>query len=452
MKRDLDGREWLYPTTGEGRRPLPKLVELSVFSLWFDGRTLDECSLRNRRTRRISVDDQNLPMSDILIAAQMRDNRRMNAQTFADPRSPLMVDSDVVVSAPNRALAAATVALWAAAWLLLTARAIADGAPDLGTGALVRAGAGFIGCGFCYLMHLILRRLQFRKFSRGMFAGAILAVVAAELFGWVTILFSRMMTGGGGPSTPGLGILMLGFYAWIFFSWVTMYLALTYSSRVFHAEQRVSLARAEASSAQLRALRYQLNPHFLFNTLNSLSALILERRIADAERMVMRLSGFLRSTLMAEPLSTIRAADEIETQKRYLLIEQVRFPDLELNASVQPEIANAQVPPLILQPLVENAIKFAVARSPGPTLIEVTAVARGGDLILTVRDDGAVSAASAPVDGTGVGLRNVRERLRAIYGDDASLTIERGQTRGFTVRIQLPLRVRDAEASYSYRR
>lgn len=338
---------------------------------------------------------------------------------------------------PRRALFGATVALWSAAWLLLTARALADGAPHPAAGAAVRAVAVIVGGLMCYGLHLILSRLPLRRFGHRMLVGAVLAAVAADIFGWITVGLSWLAFGRSAPTSTGMIIFILGFYTWVFFSWITAYLALSYSAQAHDAEQRAGAATAAAASAQLAALRYQLNPHFLFNTLNSLSALILERRVADAEQMVVRLSRFLRASLATDPLVMIRTADEVETQRRYLEIEQARFPDLALSTVVDPEIADVPVPPLILQPLVENAVKFAVAGAPGGATIGVSARRVGSRLELAVIDEGLPAAAARK--GTGLGLQNVRNRLHTIYGDAAALAIEPARGRGFVARITLPL-------------
>ena len=123
------------------------------------------------------------------------------------------------------------------------------------------------------------------------------------------------------------------------------------------------LAR-EAQEAQLRALRYQINPHFLFNTLNSLSSLILSKQTDTAERMLMNLSTFFRATLSADPTADVSLDEEIKLQRLYLDIEQIRFPDrLSVEVDVPDALLAARVPVLILQPIVENAVKYGVAKS-----------------------------------------------------------------------------------------
>ena len=227
---------------------------------------------------------------------------------------------------------------------------------------------------------------------------------------------------------------------WYFFivAWAVLYVALTYAAKVRTAERQAAAYRAEAQTAQLRALRYQVNPHFLFNTLNSLSSLVLAKRNAEAEAMILNLSNFFRTSLTSDPAADVRLADEIELQRLYLAIEQTRFPQrLRVDIEVPDDLTEARVPGLILQPLVENAIKYGVATSRAAVRIAVTAFARDGRLHLTVEDDG--DASEAPAAGHGVGLRNVCDRLAARFGDAASCTHGARYDGGYRVELSMPL-------------
>ena len=228
--------------------------------------------------------------------------------------------------------------------------------------------------------------------------------------------------------------------SWYFFvvAWAILYIALSYAARVRYAERNAARYRAEAQAAQLRALRYQVNPHFLFNTLNSLSTLILRRRNEEAERMIMNLATFFRSTLAADPTEDILLGDELRMQRLYLDIEQTRFPDrLSVLFDVPPDLENVYVPGLILQPAVENAIKHGVARSVKPVTIAIRAKLIGRDLHIVVEDNG--KAVNAPSPGQGVGLRNVRDRLIARFDGAATCSYGPIETGGFKVEIRVPL-------------
>ena len=239
-------------------------------------------------------------------------------------------------------------------------------------------------------------------------------------------------------STELIAELAISWYLF-FGAWAVLYVALSYAARVRQAERTAALYRAAAQSAQLRALRYQINPHFLFNTLNSLSTLILRQRNDEAERMIMNLASFFRTSLTGDPTEDVSLAEEIRTQRLYLDIEHNRFPErLLITIDVPPELEQALVPGFILQPLVENAIKYGVSRSVDPVTIAIRARAAGGKLLVSVIDDGRPSF-EAPA-GTGVGLRNVTDRLITRFDGNASLTYGARPEGGFRVDITLPLR------------
>jgi len=227
---------------------------------------------------------------------------------------------------------------------------------------------------------------------------------------------------------------------WYFFvvAWAVFYIALSYAARVRHAERNEAAYRAEAKTAELRALRYQINPHFLFNTLNSLSSLILCRRYDESERMILNLANFFRSSLTSEPTDDITLADEIALQQLYLEIEKTRFPDrLAVKIDIPAELGDAAVPGFILQPLVENAIKYGVSRALRPVTIGIRAHTEADQLHLSVEDDG--DRIEGTVPGTGVGLDNIRNRLAARFGARARCAVETGATRGFRVDLTMPL-------------
>lgn len=336
--------------------------------------------------------------------------------------------------AARRTIIWATLALWLANYTLLTARNFLDAHPHAVELAGIRAGLALFGCLLCYGIHRVLDRMGSRPFRHKGLAAAVMAPIAADAYSWVN-MFATEPVSLGGAFSVGAAIFNVTFWLWFFFAWTTLYLAVAYSSQVKAQERRSALLQAEAHAAQLRALRYQVNPHFLFNTLNSISTLILDGRNGEAEAMVRKLSAFFRTTLAAEPLDAIRLDDEIALQKAYLEIEQVRFPDLEVEVAVTEAAREALVPTLILQPLVENAVKFAVARSLEPTRIRIGAERRGDELILEVADDGRQGRAPR---GTGVGLRNVRARLARIYGTSGRLEAGPTPPRGFRVELGLP--------------
>ena len=221
-------------------------------------------------------------------------------------------------------------------------------------------------------------------------------------------------------------------------TWAALYLLLGYTAEVGRCERQAAVLRAAAQTAELRALRYQVNPHFLFNTLNSLSTMVMARRTGDAEVTILELSTYFRASLNFDPTSDVTLGDENELQRLYLTIEERRFPRrMRTEIALPPELADARVPGMLLQPLVENAVKHGVARSRGLVTVQVTAREEGGRLRVDVIDDAVTAGAPAP--GTGVGLRNVTDRLRARHGEDSAYQCGAEPGGGFRASLDLPL-------------
>jgi LytS/YehU family sensor histidine kinase len=222
---------------------------------------------------------------------------------------------------------------------------------------------------------------------------------------------------------------------WFYFSWTTAYLALSYSITVQEQERHAAELAVMAQEAQVRALRYQINPHFLFNTLNAIAALVRDAP-ARAEEMVVQLSEFFRRSLAINPMEDLALSEEVELQRMYLEIERTRFPDrMRFDVQLDGGSAEARVPALLLQPLVENAVKHGVARSEGPTCIHIGARVDGPMLEIVVEND--AKATGRGSSGEKVGLRNVQERLRSRFGDQASLTAAESD-RGFRNTLRIP--------------
>jgi hypothetical protein len=214
---------------------------------------------------------------------------------------------------------------------------------------------------------------------------------------------------------------------------------LTFSRRrEFIQDRQLSDARSAAQQAQLTALRYQLNPHFLFNSLNSISALIVTRRNDDAERMTDKLASFLRNSLAADPAQLVPLEEELSLIEEYLDIEGVRFEErLDVTIECEPEAGAALVPGFIVQPLVENAIKHGVAPSREPVHIRINASVERGDLCIEVENDVSAEAEVNRRGGAGVGLINIQRRLQAVYGNRANLSAEQLSDR-YVARICIP--------------
>lgn len=232
--------------------------------------------------------------------------------------------------------------------------------------------------------------------------------------------------------------IALGRY-FLMLAWCSLYLALLAGEQARGAERREGAFRRAAKAAELRSLRYQVNPHFLFNTLNSLSALVLTGRTQQAETMIQTLSTFYRHSLSDDPTMDVPLREEFDLQRLYLDIEAVRFPDRLVAVFLLPEdLAEARIPGMILQPLVENSVKHALAPSTGKVTITVSAREEYGRLVVSVTDDGKRPAGAAPAPGYGIGLANVRERLEARFGEQAGI-VSGPAGSGYASQIRLPL-------------
>lgn len=232
---------------------------------------------------------------------------------------------------------------------------------------------------------------------------------------------------------------------WLFFfvAWSAFYLATKAQSEALGAQRRAVEAESAARAAQVRALRYQVNPHFLFNTMNSLSSLVMASRPEEAETMILKLSTFLRSSLSLDPSADVTLSEEIALQSLYLDIERVRFPKrLKVEIDVPQDLENARLPALILQPIVENAIKYGVSPTREKVVLRISAREAGpGRFTVEVTNTDKLSKGRRKElhEGTGVGLGNVCERLNARFGHSAQCTFGPLDEGGYRVTLTLPL-------------
>jgi two-component system LytT family sensor kinase len=335
-----------------------------------------------------------------------------------------------------------------------------------------RALGCLIGIVLTFLVYLVLSRAARESVRIQIVAAAIACVPAAAIFSTFNLAFAvhqplverttvqqapngaTIIRSNRVPITSEkqrqlmLRLIADGLVTWYFFfaAWASFYIAISSAARLRAAERRAAGAERDAQEAQLRALRYQVNPHFLFNTLNSLSSLVMARRDDEAEAMIVNLSAFFRSSLALDPSEDITLAREIEFQQLYLDIEKLRFPRrLEVVIDVPADLRGARVPPLILQPLVENAIKHGVARTAEPVRLTIAAREEDSRLILTVENDRGPADPAKDGHGTGVGLVNVCERLAARFGGEA--LCEHGPLPGGGWRVTLSMPVlSDVEA------
>jgi hypothetical protein len=215
--------------------------------------------------------------------------------------------------------------------------------------------------------------------------------------------------------------------------------ALSYYDRLQSEEAEAARLKADLVAARLETLQIQLQPHFLFNTMNSIAVLI-RTDPAAAGVMVGRLADFLRSTLENRDVRLVPLRQELELLESYLGIESVRFEDrLRIVKDVEPSLLDAAVPFLILQPLAENAIRHGIGSSPGPGEILIRARASGGKLVLEVANSGGDGAASVQGDRRGLGLANTKARLAEIYGANGEVTFTTRPDGGFVASIRIPM-------------
>ena len=234
---------------------------------------------------------------------------------------------------------------------------------------------------------------------------------------------------------------------WFFFfaAWTAFYMAMLSQAAAMRAQRRVADAEGAAQAAQVRALRYQVNPHFLFNTLNSLSSLVMTGRTDRAETMLLALSTFFRTSLSLDPSADVTLAEEIDLQRLYLDIEKARFPDrLQVEIDVPQGLEQARLPALILQPIVENAIKYGVSKSRKAVLLRIEARHLGdGRMVLEIsnrlKKPGKEELPAATHEGTGLGLANVCQRLEARWGHRASCRFGPMTSGGYKVALTMPV-------------
>ena len=338
----------------------------------------------------------------------------------------------------RRAVFYVTLFLWVSNYAVLNIRDYVSVRGLESSIAAMRVGVVMLGCGLCYLIHLVISNMKGKSFRQRAIAVIILTPIAADIFAWLHT-FGCWLVASEPTTTPISGVIFsLGYYIWFFMAWSAFYLALIYSEEAREQERKAAAIQAHAHAAQLRALRFQVNPHFLFNTLNSIAALIVDKHNGQAEQMVTRLAAFFRSNLSADPLEDVRLSEEMAAQRLYLDIEQVRFPDLSVEIDVPDELTGALVPSLILQPLIENAVKHGVATNANPAKIKLSASSDGDWLVLDISDDG-LCASDKSRRGNGIGLANVHERLLRRFGDCCKFEAGRTMPRGFHVHMKMPL-------------
>ena len=281
------------------------------------------------------------------------------------------------------------------------------------------------------LVYWLARRYPIRPpiFGRNLLAhvgGALLLCI-----GWATAGASLRWVLGIGPThitkTQHLTNWLLTTIPWgtfMYFTTLGCMHAFAYFVEAKEREAQTARLAAQVAEARLGALRMQLHPHFLFNSLNAITVLVRDKDTAAAGRMLELLSDVLRQVLRADQPHEVSLADELQFLERYLAIEQVRFSDrLAVRIDVDDVLRDAAVPEFLLQPLVENALRHGIAHRADGGVVEISATRDGDALVLTVTDNGPGQTATASRDGNGLGLSNIRERLTTLYGSRARVDL-----------------------------
>ncbi|WP_237068553.1 sensor histidine kinase [Microbulbifer guangxiensis] len=299
------------------------------------------------------------------------------------------------------------------------------------------------GVALSELMRRGFHRLWHRPPAIRFFGSLLVVIVAAAV--WAAIKFGGSLWLYGKESDEHPAVMAVYWFSYSFLllmTWAALYYGIKYYQASQDQQEKMLLAESAAHQAQLKMLRYQLNPHFLFNTLNAISTLILDNEGRTANSMVSRLSQFLRHSLDNDPMQKVTLAREVEALMLYLDIEKVRFADrLGVNVDLEGDSPRALVPSLLLQPLVENAIKYGISQREWGGEITIRARVFAGELLLEVSDNGpgmSVEELESLGTGRGVGIRNTCERLRALYGAEQKVRFRNQPGGGLAVHIRIP--------------
>ena len=342
----------------------------------------------------------------------------------------------------NRAFWILQSAGWAGYFLLRTLSGIAN---QMGWGYILHTALlTAAGYSITLLMGAMFRRLIRMRPLITWISSIAIVLLAAAIFSAIETWSSATIIN---PGTRPEGIRFLGAILLSFtlmIAWSALYYSINYYLLLEEQSDRMLRLEHQASHAQLAMLRYQLNPHFLFNTLNSISTLVLLKQTEQANAMLSRLSSFLRYTLVNEPTANVTINQEVETLKLYLEIEKMRFEErLRPSFDIDPSACLARLPSLLLQPLVENAVKYAVTPQEEGADISVSATRIGNRLRIVVADTGpgAEDHWVRAQQSTGVGLANIRDRLSQAYGAEHRFETESNATGGFRVTIEIPFQL-----------
>lgn len=330
---------------------------------------------------------------------------------------------------------------WAGYGLVRTFQALTIGF-DLRYYSMLILGTIIIGLTMTTMMRYIYRMIRDLPLPAVLLLVVSLCASLGLLFSYMEVTMGPFLIPGFARQA-GLGLFANAmFEATTLFAWSAIYFGYHYYQGLQEQKEQVLKATAMAHQAQLKMLRYQLNPHFLFNTLNAISTLVLEKAEDEANAMLTKLSSFLRFTLVNQPTQRITLDQELHALGLYLDIEKVRFSDrLNVEFDIDERARDALIPSLLLQPLIENAIKYAIAPEIDGGTIMVEARADGQRLKIALKDSGpGIEDLNNIVSqsGSGVGITNTKERLQQIYGEDHTILLQNLEPQGLGIFIEIP--------------
>jgi signal transduction histidine kinase len=356
----------------------------------------------------------------------------------------------------NKAFWRLQLAGWGGAMVLRAMSSLANGQP-LSFLVLVFI-ATITGYSISLILAVIYRQLISQRPLVTWGVTVLVLPLAVSLYAFIDSWVIGLYRSDSGVSFAQLFIGVFYLDATLLGAWSALYYATNFFLQIEEQNDQLLRLESQATGAQLAMLRYQLNPHFLFNTLNSISTLVLLKQTEPANAMLSRLSSFLRYTLINEPTGRVTVAQEVETLKLYLDIERMRFEErLRTIFRIDPASTTALLPSLLLQPLVENAIKYAVSPQESGAEITIAVQAIGTNLRITVSDTGpgvqiddddhrlsGVTFDGGEQVSTGVGLANIRDRLAQAYGAAHRFETLDPPEGGFAVIIEIPLERRES--------
>jgi two-component system sensor histidine kinase AlgZ len=332
--------------------------------------------------------------------------------------------------------------LQAVGWVCFYAWTLLGSLPDI----LKRSGAlrentevvGLLFLGSCVL-HPVCRWLLRRYPSWIAFElrafGASVTIGAAVAF-----VFELTVKGIHNMNVVNLAVNSADF-PFLLFSWSSLYFSIKQWHSASQERERLLRAEAEVREARLQALRYQLNPHFLFNSLNAVSTLVLDGEASAATKMLSQIGDFLRTSLNDQAALEVPLSEEMAFTEQYIAIEKTRLGDrLQVELTISPETLDAMVPGMLLQPLVENAVRHGVACIAEGGRIAIESELHAGRLRIIVRNSGCTGLRKQGEGENGIGKRNISERLRTLYGNDHQFLLEWPKSGGCVVTVDLPIR------------